>query len=489
MWLMSAKSRRTSGPPAADAPNLVAEFGGHLLAADNALEAEMLAASVLALPYREGLDPQVAELFVPTLLEAAGRNPSSAAAAVLRAIAAVAPPHQRRLAVAALGQVTAAGFYPPEWAAEIGRATPREAWRRHDVYEDTETIAVSYAYGDAEHAVLVQIDKCREPAVLEAMIVNDLAALHSALEDETDPLVRVEPLGLADARARMTAALARHPIEMPGLTETSLISLPLARTRLRRLPAEGATEPRSYDAADRSAAVAEFLASPFAGQAGEEKAARFWAEVFAGFSAYIPGDPPARIGTLKLSQMLLSYLPNTFALTDEQRSGLPAAVTAWTRWAARRQQLDEPALSELDVRLPQVLARFDEAYADPDAALARGYLADVSATTADAATLSEALNRRALAVPLPSERGDEALRRLDAADPAARRTLVERAFEDCSPPDGMSRPDFLAAAVRVSEQLWHDDPPELWQRAQRLSAAGTGNHDIIHELAAGVGRT
>jgi hypothetical protein len=483
MWLMSAKSRRrTSGPATGDAPNLIAEFGGHLLAADGPLEAEMLAATVLALPYREGLDPRLAERFVTTLLDAAGRNPSPPAAAVLRALAAVAPPHQRRRAVAALGQVTATGFYPPEWAAEIGRVTPREAWRRHDVYEDTETIAVSYAYGQTEHAVLVQIDKCREPAVLEAMVVNELAALRSALEDDSDPLVRVEPIGLADARARMAAALARHPAELPRLTETSLISLPVARTRLRRLPASGAPEPPAYGAADRSAAVAEFLASPHAAEAGDEKTARYWAEVLAGYSAYIPGDPPARIGTLKLSQMLLSYVPNSFALTDEQRPALPAAVTAWTRWAAQRQHLDEAAVSELDLRLPQVLARFDEAYDDPGAALGRGYLADVSATTTDAAALSEALNRRALAVPLPDERDDESMRLLDAADPANRRTLVAREFGGCSPPDGMSQPDFLAAVVRVSEQLWHDDPPELWQQAQRLSAAGTSNHDIIHQL-------
>jgi hypothetical protein len=231
--------------------------------------------------------------------------------------------------------------------------------------------------------------------------------------------------------------------------------------------------------------VAEFLASPQAAEAGEEKAARYWAEVFAGYSAYIPGDPPGRIGTLKLSQVLLSYVPNSFALTDQQRRGLPAAVTAWTRWAARRQQLDEAALADLDERLPAVLDSFEGAYDDPGSALMRGYLADVSATAADAATLADALNRRALAVPLPHERDDEATRPLDAADPANRRTLVEREFGECDPPEGMSQADFLAATVRVCEQLWHDDPPELWQRAQRLAAAGTGNHDVIHQLVAG----
>ncbi|HEY8475142.1 MAG TPA: hypothetical protein VIL37_21325 [Natronosporangium sp.] len=478
---MSAKTRGNAGPPVPDAQQLVTDFGGPLLAATDPLAAELLAATVLALPYREATDPQVAELFVETLIDAAGRSRSAEAAALLRAIAAVAPPHQRRRAVAALGSVTRAGFYPPEWAAEIGRVTPREAWRRFDVFEDTETIAVSYGYGEAEHAVLVQIDKCREPTVLEAMVVNDLATLRSALAEDSDPLVRVESLGLADARARLAPALARHPAETPGLSETTMVSLPVARTRLRRLPADGATEPARYDAADRAAAVSEFLGSPQAADAGDEKVARFWAEVFAGYSAYVPGDPPARIGTLKLSQVLLSYVPHSFALTDEQRRGLPAAVTAWTRWAAERQRLDQPAASELDRRLPEVLDRFDEAYDDPAAALARGYLADVSATTTDAAVLSDVLNRRALAVPLPAER-DPAAKPLDAADPAVRRSLVERAFGECQPPAGMSQPEFVAAAVRVCEQLWQDDPAELWQRAQQLLAAGTTPHDVIHRL-------
>jgi hypothetical protein len=406
---------------------------------------------------------------------------------VLRAVAAVAPSHQRRQAVAALGTVTGAGYYPPEWAASIGRVTPVEAWRRHDVYEDTETIAVSYAYPEAEHAVLVQVDRCREPTVLAAMIVGDMAKLRSVLGDEQDPLVRVEPLGLADARARMAAALARTDDGADAeLSENSIVSLPIARTRLRRLPAEGGSEPRRYDAADRSAAVAEFLAGPHAAEAGAEKTTRFWAEVLAGYSAHIPGDPPSRVGPLKLSQVLLSYVPRSFALTDEQRAGMAAAVTAWTRWAATGQQLPEAALADLDERLPAMLARFDEAYDDPGAALARGYLADVSATTTDTAALAEALNRRALAVPPPGQRGDdESLRWLDAADPGSRRTLLEREYGECEPPEGMNRADFLAAAVRVCEQLWQDDPPELWQRAQRLSAAGTANHDIVHQLVAG----
>jgi hypothetical protein len=484
---MSAKSRtgHPSRTEAADLPDLIGEFGQRLLAADNPLDAELSAAVLLAVPRAEGGGRGLGELFVSALIDSAGEHPSPQAAALLRAVAAVSPPHLRRLAVNALGTVTAAGHYPPQWAAQIGRATPQEAWRRYDVFEDTETIVVRYGYGDLPHGVLVQVDRCREPAVMQAMVTPMMDELRSILDSDDDPLIRVAPIGLAEARSRMEAALARdpHEEEYGELSEATVVSLPIARARLRRLPVEDRPAARSYDAEDRAAAVAEFLASPHAADAGDEKIVRFWAEVLAGYSAYIPGDPPGRIGSLKLSQLLRLYVPTSFTLTDDQRRGLPEAVTAWTWWAADRQQLDEPARAELAERLSAVLADFDRAYADPDAAIGRGYLAGLPATT-DAAVLSETMSRRTLTMPFPDDRGDdEGLRQLDAADPAHRRTFIEQEYGECDPPEGMEQPDFLAAVVRVCEQLWHDDPPEVWQEARRLLQAGTTNHDTIHQLA------
>jgi hypothetical protein len=483
MCRMSTKHRPRRGSQSAQ-PDLVAEFGGRLLAAADPLAAESIAAAVLTVPYRDDIGSGLGEVFLSALIEVAGEDPSPESAALLRALAALAPARERRLAVAALGEVTAAGHYPPEWAAQIGRAAPGEAWRYYDVFGDSETIVVTFRYGESEHAILVQVDRCREPTVLAAALADDIPTLRSNFDASDDPLLRTEPLDLADARARLEPALTRdHPEQYAELTESALAGLAIARARLRRLPAGGRPAPAAYDAADRAAAVAEFLATPQAADAGDEKVARFWAEVLTGYSAYLPGDPPARVGPLKLSQMLLAYVPNTFALTEDQRHGLPGAVAAWVRWAAPRQGLDEAAVADLEQRLPEVLATFDDAYQDPASTGIRAYLADLSATTTDAAALTEALNRRALVVPLPGERHGD-LRRLDAADPAARQTMIEQEYGECEPPEGMSRADFLAAAVGVCEQLWYDDPPERWREAQRLSAAGTSDHDIVHRLVA-----
>jgi hypothetical protein len=34
----------------------------------------------------------------------------------------------------------------------------------------------------------------------------------------------------------------------------------------------------------------------------------------------------------------------------------------------------------------------------------------------------------------------------------------------------------------VANQLWQDDPPEMWTTAQRLTAAGHDRHDVLHML-------
>jgi hypothetical protein len=494
-------ARTTPGPGgvAAEAAALVAESGRRLLATSDPLTAELLAAAVLALPYRDQVGPELHDLFVHALCRAAGERPSPESAALLRAVAAVASPSQRRLVAAALGEVTGAGHYPPEWAAQIGRATAEQAWRRYDVFGDTETVAVTFGYGAAPHAMVVQIDRCQQPTAIHVAVVPDVDRVRAALDPGDDPLLRLEPIGLPEARARLAPALARDPgseydsdyeAGFADLDGASLVCLPVARARVRRLPPPDPAGvdpagPRRYGAADRAAAVAEFLASPHAAAAGEEKTARFWAEVFAGYSASVPGEAPSRVGPLKLPHLLLSYVPNTFALSPAQRQGLPAAVTAWTEWAGQHQQLAEPARAALRERVPEVLASFDAAYDDPDNSRHRSYLADLSAATTDAGVLAEALSRRALAVRPPGRRDvDQPARSLDPADPAGRRALVEHEFGECEPPEGMSRDEFLAAAVRVSEQLWHDDPPQLWRQAREMVDAGMADHDIMHRLAA-----
>ena len=100
--------------------------------------------------------------------------------------------------------------------------------------------------------------------------------------------------------------------------------LPVARSRVRRLPAEGAAALPVFTAADRAAAVDDFLKSPLAADAvaADEDTARFWAEVLTGYSSRLPGEPPGQVGPRKIAHLLLGHVPNTFSLSPAQRAHL-----------------------------------------------------------------------------------------------------------------------------------------------------------------------
>jgi hypothetical protein len=41
----------------------------------------------------------------------------------------------------------------------------------------------------------------------------------------------------------------------------------------------------------------------------------------------------------------------------------------------------------------------------------------------------------------------------------------------------------LAMHEVVANQIWHDDPPDMWATAQRLTQAGYDRHEVLHMLA------
>ena len=90
--------------------------------------------------------------------------------------------------------------------------------------------------------------------------------------------------------------------------------------------------------------------------------------------------------------------------------------------------------------------------------------------------------------------GEFELELLDAADPDERRFLIladhpelAEAIEDEQDEivvGGESINPRLHITIHeiVASQLWADDPPEVWQTAQRLLDAGYERHEILHML-------
>jgi hypothetical protein len=468
------------------------------IAAGDPLRAELETATCMAIPRVAGqLDADETEKFISTVLvDGAVRRRTPDGAALLRLLMALGTQDTKRAASKALAELTGAGIYPPDWVTGIGKVTPGQAWRRYDVFGDDEAIAVTFGYGEAEHAIVVQVDLTGIPVATAIGVSANAARLIEAISGDNEEFDRSEQIPLQEARRRLFGPLDRTDYDPnPDLSADTLAYLPIARIRVRRLPADDGGDSRDaghtgdtghtgsrpvYTAADRAAAVDEFMKSPLAAEAvaADEESTRFWAEVLTGYSGRVPGEPPTQVGPRKLAHILLGHVPNTFVLSPAQRSYVEPAVTAWVRWSADHGDLGEAGTEVLMEQVPRVLDRFGQAYDDPDAVAIRGYASGLAASDADVAWLSENVGRRMFALPLPQRHAP-----LDLADPADRRDLVEAEFGGCTPPTGMSSEEFVEAAYRVVEELWRDEDSPTQAAAKRMFADGVSRHDLIHHLA------
>ena len=166
---------------------------------------------------------------------------------------------------------------------------------------------------------------------------------------------------------------------------------------------------------------------------GDPEIARFWAQALTGYSGRTDDEAPAQVGPRKITAML-GHVASTFELTDAQFDGLAMAVTAWVTWAAEHQRLDGAATELILATLAKSLADFASAYDDPQSALARAYVSDLSGSAADidVRDLAAAVTRRSVAIPLPGSR-DVVPAATDVTDPAARAAVGRAGVRDLHP--------------------------------------------------------
>ena len=448
------------------------------------LRAELETITCMAIPYVAGQrEPESIETFMSAVLvDGAARQKSPDGAALLRLLMALGTAKTKKAASRALAELTGAGIYPPDWVTEIGKPVPGQAWRRYDIFGDDEALLVTFSYGEVEHAVVVQVDLTGIPVATAAGVAPDPAGLVEAINRNTAEFERQEQISLTEARRRMEDPVARCE-EDPELATDTVIHLPIVRARVRRLPGAESDPGPQFTAVDRAAAVEEFMKSPLAADAvaADEESTRFWAQVLTGYSSRIDGEAPAQVGPRKLAQLLLGHVATTFELSPAQRQHLQPAVTAWVRWSAAYRDLSEAATAHLLQALPKAFSRFDNAYADPDCAMMRGYTADLAAPDADVSWLLHSMGRRLFALPLPERHDGDA--HGGVGSPAERRALVEAEFGGCRPPAGLTSEQFVDAAYGVIEEIWRANPVSTFLTATSLSAEGLDRHEIIHRLA------
>jgi hypothetical protein len=456
------------------------------IAAGDVLDAEFQTSAFVAMPQLMDGSPGQTEALADALIGAASNHPlgtdGSEAAAFCRLLMSLGSRAVKRAASAALADFTEDGIYPPSWVTSIGKPTPGHALRKHDVFDDREVIAVTFGYDGAEHALLVGIDLAERPTVGVVAIGDDADRMLKVLQDEAEPHERFAEITLAEARRRIEGPLSLVGADADFEVDDSwLLLLPLARSRVRRLPSSDPGQPIVYIAADRAAAVEEFLGRPEAGDAGDPDVARFWATVLTGYSSRVPDEPPAQVGPRKIGAMLLVHVASTFTLTTPQRDGMERAVTAWTRWAAGRQGLDEAATDAVLTRLPELLDEFPDAYDHPHSTTSRSYLSDLATPDVELPWLAGQLARREFAAPFPGDR-DPSTDGIDATDAHGRAEIAIAEFAECAD-SGADTVKLLTAVPRIVEEVWYDNPVTTWERAKGLLAEGHDRHEVIHRLA------
>ncbi|WP_229796115.1 plasmid pRiA4b ORF-3 family protein [Saccharothrix coeruleofusca] len=139
------------------------------------------------------------------------------ALAMLRVLAALAPPGGARAAAEAADRLVAAGVRNPSWAKEVGKPAVGTCFGYADPVGAQEGIAITFAYGRKSHAVVVLIDHSLGGGVKDCFVSDrpDLiqAGYREAAEQLGTAYVEYSP---DEARARLERALgndvcAEHP--------------------------------------------------------------------------------------------------------------------------------------------------------------------------------------------------------------------------------------------------------------------------------------
>ena len=176
-----------------------------------------------------------------SLVPAAEIASTPEALALLRVFAAVGSPALRAAAGQAAARLRDRDLADPPWAAEIGTPRVGDCWHYADVGGRQESLTMSFAYGDQQHAISVLIDHGRGGKIRDTWVTKG-----SGLRDDTereagrDPLVVFEMLGAADARFRLQRAISAGECpEQPDQVDDVVAHRALLRARLDLLAAQG----------------------------------------------------------------------------------------------------------------------------------------------------------------------------------------------------------------------------------------------------------
>ncbi|MTD56369.1 hypothetical protein [Amycolatopsis pithecellobii] len=391
---------------------------------------------------------------------------------------------QRQAAGLALDKL---GLGEPAWAAALNQVGVGECWRTADVYGDESSVLCVFGEGDAAHGLLVSIGYgvyggwADEAVIVESPA--DVVADMRTQAAESDGLVTCQQITPGRAHQLLADAFAgTEQQNEPEVTDDYVRFRALSMARTRALPEpEPADPPKLLSTEDEAEAIDEFFRA--SASLEDTEAARVCALRLIEFGVEHDPRNPLRVGPDKLAAFVDFVDDGEIELTDEQDEALEKVLPAWARWGAWREGLPEAAVEPL---LEAVEDRLYERAMETTESTMDVYLEGFD--DLDEVEVVALLERRQFAIPsVYTEIAGEEVE-LDPSDPEQRRLLVigeHPDFQASLAEDDLDEESFLwvAAHTTVVDQLWDDEPVEVWQAAQRLLARGLDRGEVLDRLA------
>ncbi len=130
------------------------------------------------------------------------------ALAMMRVLAAVAPPELRTMAANAAAQMVLAGLADMPWAAGLGSPVPGRCFGYTDIFGEQRSMVVSFRYGRKVHAVVVLIDYVLGGGIKDCYVADYTESLRDEYRKMgRDPEVIFSDLDPAEARTILAQAL------------------------------------------------------------------------------------------------------------------------------------------------------------------------------------------------------------------------------------------------------------------------------------------
>jgi hypothetical protein len=210
---------------------------------DDPVDAELWGSDLIgALAASAAGQASLMDALTRSLVPAAEAASTPESLALLRVFAAVGSPALRAAAGQAAARLSARGVSDPPWAATLGSPQVGECWHYADVGGRQESLTMTFAYGDRQHAVCVLIDHGRGGMIKDTWVVAEAAGLRAETEQAArdDPLVVFEMIDAAGAARRLKQAIgAGEGPQQPDQVDDVVAHRALLHARLELLVSAG----------------------------------------------------------------------------------------------------------------------------------------------------------------------------------------------------------------------------------------------------------